>query len=81
MGMKPPRAGTGRTEYKSDGFCDFDAQRLFLRSGRVRMLEFLIVGVGGFGGCCLRYLISKAMAGAFPDFPFSTLAKITFIAI
>jgi CrcB protein len=38
------------------------------------MLELLAVGAGGFCGCCLRYLISKAITGAYPNFPWGTLA-------
>jgi CrcB protein len=37
------------------------------------MLNFIAVGAGGFIGACLRYVISKALARAFPFFPFGTL--------
>jgi CrcB protein len=38
----------------------------------ITMIEFLIVGLGGFIGCCLRFAISRIMPVGM-QFPFSTL--------
>ena len=37
------------------------------------MIEFIFVGVGGFLGCCLRFLITKAMLPLQMQFPLATL--------
>ncbi len=37
------------------------------------MVEFLIVGLGGFIGSCLRFGVSKLLSVANLDFPLSTL--------
>lgn len=37
------------------------------------MLEFLVVGLGGFIGCCLRFGITKLMVPLGLDFPLATM--------
>jgi CrcB protein len=38
------------------------------------MIEIVLVGLGGFAGSVLRYLVTKALDALMPTFPLSTLA-------
>ncbi|MDR1450096.1 MAG: fluoride efflux transporter CrcB [Propionibacteriaceae bacterium] len=37
------------------------------------MLEVFLVGIGGFAGCVLRYLATRAAGAWMPEFPLGTL--------
>ncbi|MDF2558021.1 MAG: crcB [Bacillales bacterium] len=37
------------------------------------MMQIIVVGIGGFIGSCVRFLLSKWLNGSFPNFPFGTL--------
>lgn len=36
-------------------------------------MAYLFVGAGGFTGACLRYLLTRLLSAALPDFPYGTL--------
>lgn len=37
------------------------------------MFEFIVVGVGGFIGSCLRFALTRFAQSIFPNFPYGTL--------
>ncbi|MBC8157262.1 fluoride efflux transporter CrcB [Armatimonadetes bacterium] len=37
------------------------------------MVQIIVVGIGGFVGSCVRFLLSKWLTSTLPNFPFGTL--------
>lgn len=44
-------------------------------------MQILVVGIGGFIGSCVRFLLSKWMNASLPNFPFGTLLSNVIAAL
>ncbi len=59
----------------ADDFCDSIFSRkasAFSHQGGIN-ISIIFVGLGGFAGACIRYLINKGAAALLPHFPYGTL--------